>query len=204
MRKYLKSAILLEVLVLASALAFLLAFLRFGLGRNHPLLNIILMLSCVVIVGVLLLVLWQRTLQREILVRRFYLSPDWIYNHEIGYAQLSRIIPDGNAYDFVTFAAEALGHKPYGFEVADTPESFEPRLIIESTTFLFHTTDDEDDPDGVVVDTWEGIVREIVDAGKGEQEYHDLTEFSNAGELARALMAYAAAGTDTDEELPIR
>lgn len=187
MRKYLKSAIVVEVLALTTAVAFLVAFSGFGYGRDRALLNISLALGGVTIVWLLLIILWHRTLQREVIVRRFYVSRDWIYNHEIGYAPFSRIVPEGDAYEFVTFAAEALARMSYGFEVANTPSSFVPELIIDSDVFLFHTTDDDEDEDGVVVDSWEGILRKVDDPDRGERGLSDFATFSNAGELARLL-----------------
>ena len=203
MRKYLLSAILVEVLVLVLALAFLPAFLGLGFGRENPMLNVSLIFAAVIAVGILLFVLWRRTLLREALIRRFYVSHDWIYNHEIGYAPLKRIIPDGNVYDFVIFAAEALAHMSYGFEVADAPASFEPRYLIESNVFLFHTADDPDDPEGgVVIDAWEGVLRAMVDPSKGDAGYRDIADFSNAGELAQLLAQVGATSAMTETETP--
>ena len=203
MRKYLKSALLVEALVLVGAVAFFVTFLLSGVGHDHPVLNVTIVLAGVVAVWFLLAILVRRTLLREALVRRFYISPDWIYNHEIGYAPLRRVIPDGNVYDFVIFAAEALAHMSYGFEVAETPASFEPRYLIESNVFLFHTTDDPDDPEGgVVIDAWEGVLRAIDDPDAGEAGLRDIASFSDAGELARLLAQVAAVPSTGETETP--
>ena len=203
MRKYLKSALLVEALVLVAAGVFFVIFLVSGIGHDQPVLNVAIVLAGVVAVWLLMAVLIRRTLLREALVRRFYVSPDWIYNHEIGYAPLRRVIPDGNVYDLVFFAAEALAHMSYGFEVADAPASFEPRYIIESNVFLFHATDDPDDPDGgVVVDAWQGMLRQVIDPDAGEAGLRDIAHFSNAGELARLLAEVSATTTSGETENP--
>ena len=189
MSKHLKGAIAVQSLVLLAALTFLLGLFRFGLGAEHPLLNISLVLAGILTAALLLSVLWQRTLLREALVRRFYISPSWIYNHEIGYAPLSQVVPDGDAYGFVLFAANALARMSYGFEVAETPQAFEPVLIIDSPTFLFHTSGEEsDDPDeGVVIDEWQGVLRPVESLSHGEQGLGEAVDFENAGDLAQLL-----------------
>jgi len=200
MRKYLRSAIVIEILVLALAISFLLSFFAFGVGADRSVLNVSLMFTVLLLVAVLLFVLWRQTLERETLVRRFYISHEWIYNHEIGYAPLDRIIPDGDAYDFVTFAAEALARMSYGFEVANTPSSFEPEYIIESSAFLFHSTDEDDDEGAVVVDTWEGTLLKVDNPRDGKSSQSEVGNFSNAGELAR-LIEEVEAVTPLEQEV---
>ena len=201
MRKHLGSAIVVEVLVLGAAIAFLLAFLFLGVGRENPTANITIVLAGVIVVAFLLVVLWQRTLVREAMVRHFYLSDGWIHNHEIGYAPISRIVPDRDAYEFVTFAAEALAHMSYGFDVADAPESFEPTYVIESNIFLFHTIGDEDDLDaGVVVDEWEGRLRVVDDSSADGTGFRDIAEFSSAKELANLLEENGVLAPKDDSE----
>ena len=186
MEKNLRSAILVHAGVLTGALLFLLAFLRFGLGHDSPLLNMALVLIGLVTVTLLLSVFWRQTLRRESMVRRFYISSEWIYNHEIGYAPLERIVPDGNVFDFVTFAADALAHMSYGFEVANPPTSFVPSFVIDSEVFLYHQSGNEQD-DGVVVDEWQGVLCHVDDPTLGDRGFSIIDSFENAGELADLL-----------------
>ena len=145
-------------------------------------------------VFLLLSVMWYRTLQREVLVRRFFVSRDWVYNHEIGYAPVSKVIGEAGAYDFVAFAADALAMMDYGFDVAETPSNFEPTFVIDSAVFLFHLsgTDDsdpagDDGDEGVVVDEWRGVLRRVNHRPIGKKRYTSVGEFDNAGELAHLL-----------------
>ena len=194
MRRYLKSAIVVELLVLIAALVFLLAFLGFDLGQRRPFLNVSLVFAGVLSVGMLLAILWNRILLREAMVRRFYVADEWIYNHEIGYAPLERIAPDGDVFGFVTFAANALARMSYGFEIADPPTSFDPYYIIESNVFLFHASEDApDDPDeGVIIDEWRGVLSRIDEPGAGDAGHTKVGSFSNAGELAYLLEVHGA------------
>ena len=196
MGKGLKGAIVAQVLVLAAATLFLFAFLRGDIGRDNPLLNTSLALATVTGTSLLLIVLWRRTLLREALVRRFYVSPAWIYNHEIGYAPLARIVVDGNVFAFVIYAADALAHMSYGFEVAETPTSFEPRFVIDSRIFLFHESGIDG---GVVIDEWRGVLRQIVDATRGERGLTDIATFDDAGELAFLLERHGAFAALSEE-----
>ena len=189
MEKSLRQAVLVQALLLAASLLFLVAFFRFGLGRDHALLNIALVLLGIVAGGLLLVLLWRRTLEREMLVRRFFVSPTWIYNHEIGFAPLAQVVPDGDVYAFVTFAANALARMSYGFEVAETPDPFEPQFLIDSRVFLFHTSGDADE--GVVIDEWQGTLSRMSPAGSTE-EPAKLADFEDAGALARLLEAFGA------------
>lgn len=193
MGKGLRQAIALEAAVLACAVAFLLLFLRTRLGHGHPVLNLVLVALGVILAGLLLAALWRRTLERERMVRRFYVSDHWIYNHEIGFAPMERIAAGGDAFGFVTFAADALARMSYGFEVANPPSEFSPTLVIDSPVFLFHEYDDEGDgEDGevdrsVVVDEWAGLLRSIPHDARSARDFTDLGEFGNAAQLARLL-----------------
>lgn len=192
MGKSLKAAIVAQALVLAMAILFLLAFLGLGVGRDHALLNISLVLAAVVGTALLLVILWRRTLLREALIRRFYVSPSWIYNHEIGYAPLARIAPDGNVFAFVIYAADALARMSYGFDVAETPTTFEPRLVIDSRIFLFHESGEDG---GIVIDDWHGVLRQVDDITRGERGLSDIAAFDDAGELALLLERHEAFST---------
>lgn len=196
MGKGLKSAIAAQALVLGAAMLFLLAFLRWGIGRDQAFLNVSLVFVTVLTCALLLAVLWRHTLLREALVRRFYVSSDWIYNHEIGYAPLTRIAAHDNAFAFVVFAADALAHMSYGFDVAEAPASFAPRFVIDSRIFLFHEGDEDG---GIVIDEWRGILRRVVDTSRGERGLTDLATFDDAGKLALLLERHGAFAPETTE-----
>ena len=198
MGKSLKVAIVIEVVVLVVAFALSVAYLLFGFGHGNPVLNVLMIVLWVIVAGVLLFVFWWRSLLREEMVRQFFVADDWVYNHEIGYAPMKRIVPDGDAYRFVTFAADALAKMSYGFEVAEVPEEFHPRFLISSKEFHYHFSGGDEEagekPDGVVVDHWRGSL-EIVQAGAYDMEdYVEVGEFENARDLARLLEDNGAFG----------
>ena len=189
MGKSLRVAICVLVAVLAGSLIYVLAFAFGMVGHDRPLLNAVMLLIAVIVIAYLNYTLWNRTLLREALVRRFFMSSEWAYDHEIGYAPLAQIVPDGDAFGFVTFAAEALARMSYGFEVAAPPEVFEPQLVIDSFVFHVHFAGDEEDleDEGVVVDKWEGILYEASTDSKGELELFEISRFDNAVELAQLI-----------------
>lgn len=203
MRKSLIIAIVVEIIVLVIAFGFSIAYIQFGMGRENLVLNIGLVIVWVLVASVLLFVFWWRSLVREEMVRRFYISDEWVYNHEIGYAPLKRICPNGDAYGFVTFAADALAKMSYGFEVADAPEEFHPTFLIASRSFSFHFSggDEEmgEEADGVVVDQWSGSLNKVTSGSGGgsgaavgaganaEPSYTEIGKFENARQLARLL-----------------
>lgn len=206
MKKSLIIAIAVEIVVLILAFAFSLAYIQFGVGRDNLMLNIALVILWVFVAGVLLFVFWWRTLVREEMVRRFFVSDDWVYNHEIGYAPMKKVAPAGDAYGFVTFAADALAKMSYGFEVADAPEEFEPRFLISSRVFRFHMSGGDEEmgeqADGVVVDQWRGSLERIDADASEKSSYTEVGKFENAGELARLLEdngAFARADVEEGE-----
>lgn len=196
MHKQMKAAIIVEVVVLVCALGFSLFYVANGMYRANHLLDVLLVVLWILVAGALLLVFRSRTVVREEMVRRFYLSRDWIYNHEIGYAPLPKGDFDTGAYGTVMFAADALARMSYDFEVADTPAHFEPYCMISSRVFLFHMVGENDPQDrSVVVDQWEGTLQKIEPTAAGTHEYTVVGEFKNAKELAQLLE-----GLGVDEE----
>lgn len=198
MGKGLTVAIVIEAIVLVVAFVVTAMFLLFGFGRANPVLNALLVVLWVVVAGLLLFVFWWRSLLREEMLRQFFVADDWVYNHEIGYAPMKRIVPNGDAYRFVTFAADALAKMSYGFEVAEAPEEFHPRFLISSKEFHYHFSggDDEDGEgsDAVVVDHWRGSL-ELIQAGAYDAaNYIEVGEFENAWDLARLLEDNGAFG----------
>ena len=144
--------------------------------------NILLVLLWALVVLVLALWFVQRSREREELIRRYYLSHEWVYNHEIGYARLSQAIPDGDAYEFVTFAADALVEMSYGFEVAEAPDNFEPEFMVSTSTFQVRRTGD-----GAVVSQWKGSLHRVVSDAAGERGTYEIGTFDNPVELAQLL-----------------
>lgn len=196
MEKNLKAAIAVQIVVLVTAFSFLVhSFAR--IGRPPTMQTVLLVMAGVFIAFLLMCVVWYLTLQREVLVRRFFLSRDWVYNHEIGYAPISMVVGEAGAYDFVAFAADALAMMAYGFDVAEAPNDFEPILVIDSVVFLFHLSGDEEgeEDDGVVVDEWRGVLRRVSRRPIGKHRYATIAEFDNAGELARLLDEEGAIAT---------
>lgn len=204
-----------EAVVLVVAFTLTAAYLLIGFGRSSLLLNVLMIVLWVIVAGVMLFVFWWRSLLREEMVRQFFVADDWVYNHEIGFAPMKRIVPDGDAYRFVTFAADALAKMSYGFEVAEAPEEFHPRFLISSKEFHFHFSGGEDDGDefddddesleeapssssiddrAVVVDHWRGAL-EIIQAGAYDKaNYVEVGQFENARDLARLLEDNGAFG----------
>ena len=145
MGKGVRIGIIVEAIVLVAAIALSIAYFRMGLFRSDKGFDIWLLIVWVLVAAILLFILWSRSLTREEMVRRCYLSDEGVYNHEIGYAPLSRIAADNDAYQFVSFAADSLTTMSYGFEVADVPDDFRPKFIISTNSFQFHNSGDDDD-----------------------------------------------------------
>lgn len=180
-------------IALLSAVLFTVAQALFGWYAPHPWVNTLLLVLWVLVVLALFQAFQALTTRRKEAVRRFYLSPEWVYNHEIGYAPLSKIVKE-TPYDFVMFAGNALAKMAYGFDVADAPENFQPTLLISSKRFTFHFIDDSGDPAdrGVVVDKWTGSLDKVQTAPDGSRTYIQLGEYANATDLAMLLDANGA------------
>ena len=185
MGKGVRIGIIVEAIVLVAAIALSIAYFRMGLFRSDKGFDIWLLIVWVLVAAILLFILWSRSLTREEMVRRFYLSDEGVYNHEIGYAPLSRIAADNDAYQFVSFAADSLTTMSYGFEVADVPDDFRPKFIISTNSFQFHNSG-EDDDSGAVIDQWKGSLTRVGVPGD-EASYTDLGSYENVRELARLL-----------------
>lgn len=162
-----------------AAIVYTALYLFLGLYRIDRWQSFLLIALWVVVVIGLFAFFRQRSLVREEMIRRYYISDSWIYNHEIGYAPLEQIVPSGNVYDFVTFAAESLAEMSYGFDVADAPDDFNPKYLVTSQKFSFHRSGG-----GIVIDQWKGKLLQIDGDGDDGDE---LGTFSNAGELAVLL-----------------
>lgn len=189
MRNQLKAAIVVEAIVIIVAFGFSVFYVSKGMYRANHVLDVLLVVLWVLVALVLLLVFRSRSLLREEMVRRFYLSRDWVYNHEIGFAPLEKIVPDKDSYELVMFTADALARMSYGFEVAEAPERFEPAFMISSKIFRFHLVGEDEDPEdkSVVVDKWKGTLQKVTLLDSGEHAYDEVGAFSNAKELARLL-----------------
>ena len=185
MGKGVRVGIVVEAIVLVAAIVLSFAYFRMGLFKSDKGFDIWLLIVWVLVAAILLFILWSRSLTREEMVRRFYLSDEGIYNHEIGYAPLSRIAADNDAYQFVSFAADSLTTMSYGFEVADVPDDFRPKFIISTNSFLFHSSGEEEDG-GAVIDQWKGSLIRVGVPGD-EASYTELGSYENVRELARLL-----------------
>lgn len=193
MSKELRTAIVVEIIVLAAALIFSVVYFSLNLYDGHRLHTIALVVLWVLVAAILLVVFWGRSLKRVEMIRRFYFNEDWVYNHEIGYAPVSQIVPDRDTYELVTFAADSLAHMSYGFEVADAPQDFKPLFLVTSTEFQVHKPYVEGGDEGgglddepVVVDRWAGSLLRVTDSDD-EDDYEVVGTFENARELARLL-----------------
>ena len=182
MRKQTIASLVVGAALLLAAVVYTLYYAYFDLqnvDRWQRILLMMVLLACAVaMVGLFV----NRSHLRKEMLRRYYLSSEWIYNHEIGYAPLSQATPNGDAYEFVTFAADALVEMSYGFEVAETPEDFEPTLMVSTTTFKVRRTGD-----GAVVSQWKGSLHRVVSDANGTRGTFELGRFNNAAELAQLL-----------------
>ena len=85
----------------------------------------------------------------------------------------------------VTFAADSLAKMAYGYDVAELPADFVPKIVITTNTLRYHSPDN-DEENGVVIDKWEGQVLRIAVPGD-ESTYELLGTYRNARELAYLL-----------------
>ena len=184
---WLKVGIVIEVLVLIVAISFSVFYFQHGFYRMNHGYDVILVMSWVLVAALLLTLAWSRSLLREEMVRRFYLSSTWVYNHEIGYAPVSKMTASGNVYDFVAYAAESLAEMSYGFEVAETPEDFKAEYVISSQRFRTHRSED----DGFVIDQWRGVMQKV-ERSEDSDDFSlvEVGAFSDANQLARLIEKY--------------
>jgi len=200
MRGDLKAAMAAEIVVLFAAVIFLLGFLTAGIGHERPMLSLCITIFAVLCASALLVYIWHRTLQRESLVRRLYISSGGIYNNEFGFAPMSKISDSANAYDVVTFAADALAQMSYGFEIAERPEEFDPRYAIDSSIFVYHASDPKGDlSEGIVIDDWQGRLRERLRKPHGITAWRPVETFDGAGELARLIEDHCVLVPQSDQ-----
>ena len=191
MGKRMGIAIVVAAVVLAVAFVFSATYFSLGLYHASTLSTVVLVVLWVLVAVLLLFALWSRSLKREEMVRRFYLNEDYIYNHEIGYAPILSIVPNGDAYELVTFAAASLARMSYGFEIAETPDDYTPRYLVKSRVFTFHEPYEKEESAGedgrpVVIDRWEGELLKVSDA-QSEDDFEVVGTFANARGLARLL-----------------
>lgn len=182
MRRQSIASLVIGVVVLAAAIAYTLSYAYFHLYVIDHWRNILVVALWAVAAAALAIWFVQRSREREELIRRYYLSHDWVYNHEIGYARIAQAIPDGDAYEFVTFAADSLVEMSYGFDVAEAPEDFEPEFMVSTTTFQVRHTGD-----GAVVSQWKGSLHRVVSDSDGQRGTYEIGAFGNAAELAQLL-----------------
>ena len=182
MRKQSKASLVVGVALLVVAVVYTACYSYFRLYLIDHWRNILFVFVWALVAGALVLWFVQRSREREELIRRYYLSPEWIYNHEIGYASLAQAVPDGDAYEFVTFAADSLVAMSYGFEVAETPQDFEPKFMVSTDKFQVRHIDD-----GAVVSQWKGSLHRVVSDSADTRGTYEIGTFDNAAELAQLL-----------------
>ena len=182
MRKQTIASLAVGIVLLVAAVVYTICYAYFHLYLIDRWRNILLVLLWAAVAAVMVILFVNRSGTREELLRRYYLSPEWIYNHEIGYAPLSQAIPDGDAYEFVTFAADALVEMSYGFEVAKAPENFQPDFMVSTSEFKVRHTGD-----GAVVSRWKGALHRVVSDPDGTRGTYEIGLFNNAAELAQLL-----------------
>ena len=182
MRKQAFASLVLGIILLVAALAYTICYAYFHLYVIDHWRNIVVIVLWALAAAVLAIAFVERSHTREELIRRYYLSPEWIYNYEIGYARLSQAVPSGDAYEFVSFAADSLVEMSYGFEVAEAPTDFEPEFMVSTTTFKVRHTGD-----GAVVSVWKGSLHRVVSDADGNRGTYEIGSFENAAELARLL-----------------
>ena len=182
MRKQAFASLVLGIILLLAALAYTICYAYFHLYVIDHWRNIVVIVLWALAAAVLAIAFVERSHTREELIRRYYLSREWIYNYEIGYARLSQAVPSGDAYEFVSFAADSLVEMSYGFEVAEAPTDFEPEFMVSTTTFKVRHTGD-----GAVVSVWKGSLHRVVSDADGNRGTYEIGSFENAAELARLL-----------------
>ncbi|MDO4399671.1 MAG: hypothetical protein Q4D27_01835 [Coriobacteriia bacterium] len=182
MRKQTRIGMIIGVALLLAVIVYTACYAYFRLYIIDHWRNILFVLVCAAVVVALVVLFVNRSREREALIRRLYLSHEWIYNHEIGYARISQVVPDGDAYEFVTFAADALVEMSYGFAVAEAPDDFEPEYMVATTVFDIRQTGD-----GAVVKQWSGSLHRVVSDPDGQRGTYEVATFENAAELAQLL-----------------
>ena len=185
MRKRTRIEWIVGVAVIVAAIVWTIAYCALGAFRSDNGVDLALVVLWVAAAIVLLLLLVQRSRMREEMVRRFYISDEGVYNHELGYVPFSRIEGGEDVMVLVTFAADSLAKMSYGYEVAELPADFVPKVAITTTTLRFHSPDN-DVENGVVIDKWEGQLLRIPVPGD-ESTYELLGTYRNACELGYLL-----------------
>lgn len=185
MRKRTRIEWIVGAVVIVVAIIWTIAYFISGAYRSDDGINLALVALWVAAAVVLLLLLIRYSHTREEMVRRFYVSDEGIYNHELGYVPFSSIEGGEDVLVIVTFAADALAKMSYGYDVAELPADFVPRTVITTNILRYHSPDD-DEENGVVIDKWEGQLLHVVVPGD-ESSYELLGTYRNARELAYLL-----------------
>lgn len=185
MRKRTRIEWVVGVVVIVAAIIWTIAYYALGAFRSDNGVNLVLVALWVAAAIVLLLLLLKYSRTREEMVRRFYVSDEGIYNHELGYVPFSHIEGGEDVLVLVTFAADSLAKMAYGYDVAELPADFVPKIVITTNTLRYHSPDN-DEENGVVIDKWEGQVLRIAVPGD-ESTYELLGTYRNARELAYLL-----------------
>lgn len=81
------------------------------------------------------------------------------------------------------FAADVYAALEYGFEVADRPESYDPKYIVDTKRFQAH----RDVDNKLVVDTWEGTLSKYQVNEDGKEQIQEVAQYNDEYELVDAL-----------------
>jgi len=185
MGKGLRAGIVVEAIVLVLAIALSVAYVQLGLYRENNGADIWLLMAWVLVAAIALFILWWRSLTREEMVRRFYVSADGVYNHEVGYASLSDVAAGGDAKAFVSYMADTLVNLTYKFDVANVPQGFKPAFIVNTRLAQI----DSQAAGGVdAISQWTGNLVKVGTPGD-ESTYTSLATFESADELIDAIAA---------------
>lgn len=173
------------IAVVAVVAAALLVMLYFALGFQHAdnYLDVCLGILRVAIIAVFAGILYWRESVRGRLIRRFYISPATVYNPEFGGARRADALPQNTAEEFDRFAADVYAALEYGFEIADRPESYDPKYIVDTKRFQAH----RDDDNKLVVDTREGSLSKYKVNEDGKEQIQEVAQYNDEYELVDAL-----------------
>ena len=181
-----RASVVVEIVVLLAAVGLTVAYFFFNLTRSDRGLTLILIALWVLVAALAPIALSRKNETREEIIRRFYLSEEGIYNHEIGYASFDRAVSSNDAYEFVSFAADSLAEMSYGFEDVDPPDDFKPIFVISTYPFHCHKPEDAEEDDGAITDSWQGALLSVEDP-EDESTYKELGTYGDARELAVLL-----------------
>ena len=179
MGKGIRGGIIVGLAVLIAAIGYSTVYFQRGLLRfDQGGVSIILVLVWTLVVAVLLVVLWQRTLVREEYLRKIYISSESLFNFELGVLPAGDAVAAHDAGALVEQARALLSQLTYEESPVDPPEGFAPAICISSSRF---SSADKD------AGEWRGTVQRIQQRDDGRRTFVEVGSFENADELERTL-----------------